>query len=105
MLRDSNGAGKGRDFPLESAAMPGEPAHYGLGKSGWVTAVLPLAAEPPLDVLEAWISESHHVIALKSLQPGSSPGRFTNCAGRRSEGEREIIAGLGPTPLHVATVC
>src|SRR3954453_23616571 len=35
-----------------------EPTHYGLGRSGWVTAKLAPQSKPPLDILRAWIDES-----------------------------------------------
>ncbi|MGE5180971.1 MAG: MmcQ/YjbR family DNA-binding protein [Acidobacteriota bacterium] len=44
-----------------------EPAPYGLGKSGWVSAEFPDGKLPPLDVLEAWIDESYRAQAPKKL--------------------------------------
>lgn len=42
-----------------------EPAGYGLGKSGWVTAHL--KDEKSLDLIKAWIEESYRAIAPKKL--------------------------------------
>src|SRR5262245_29441963 len=44
-----------------------EPTHYGLGKSGWVTAQFPVGAEPSLEMLKAWVDESYRTIAPKKL--------------------------------------
>lgn len=44
-----------------------EPTHYGLGKSGWVTAKLPAGRKPPLDLFRAWIDESYRAQAPKKL--------------------------------------
>jgi predicted DNA-binding protein (MmcQ/YjbR family) len=44
-----------------------EPTHYGLGKSGWVSARLAFGATPQLDTLKAWIAESYRAIAPKRL--------------------------------------
>jgi predicted DNA-binding protein (MmcQ/YjbR family) len=44
-----------------------EPTHYGLGRSGWVTAKLGPRAAVPLDVLRSWIDESYRAIAPKKL--------------------------------------
>jgi predicted DNA-binding protein (MmcQ/YjbR family) len=39
------------------------PTRYGLGKSGWVTALFAAGEAPPLDMLRAWIEESYCAIA------------------------------------------
>jgi predicted DNA-binding protein (MmcQ/YjbR family) len=44
-----------------------EPTHYGLGKSGWVTATFGPKDRPPLDVLRSWIDESYRAVAPKKL--------------------------------------
>lgn len=44
-----------------------EPAGYGLGKSGWVTARFTENDRPPEDLLRAWIDESYRAIAPKRL--------------------------------------
>ena len=44
-----------------------QPTGYGLGKSGWVTASFAPKEKPPLDVLEAWITESYRAVAPKKL--------------------------------------
>lgn len=54
-----------REFALEYPFT--EPTHYGLGKSGWVTAQLRPREAVPLDVLQAWIAESYRAIKPKKL--------------------------------------
>lgn len=44
-----------------------EPTGYGLGKSGWVTAKFEGDAQPPIDLLTAWIDESFRAVAPKKL--------------------------------------
>lgn len=44
-----------------------KPTHYGLGKSGWVTASFRKGEHPPFDVLRSWIEESYRAIAPKRL--------------------------------------
>jgi predicted DNA-binding protein (MmcQ/YjbR family) len=39
------------------------PTRYGLGKSGWVTALFAENEKPPIDMLRAWIEESYRAIA------------------------------------------
>ncbi|HEY6908111.1 MAG TPA: MmcQ/YjbR family DNA-binding protein [Myxococcales bacterium] len=42
-----------------------EPTAYGLGKSGWVSARFERNQDVPLDLLKAWIDESHAAVAPK----------------------------------------
>jgi predicted DNA-binding protein (MmcQ/YjbR family) len=44
-----------------------EPTHYGLGKSGWVTATFSPTDKVPMDLLEQWIDESFRAVAPKTL--------------------------------------
>jgi predicted DNA-binding protein (MmcQ/YjbR family) len=44
-----------------------EPTHYGLGKSGWVTARVSAASALPMAEVKAWLRESFLAIAPKSL--------------------------------------
>ena len=44
-----------------------EPTHYGLGKSGWVTASFSRDATVPVELLCGWIDESYRAIAPKAL--------------------------------------
>lgn len=43
------------------------PTPYGLGKSGWVTAVFKDSEKPPVQLLEQWIDESYRAQAPKKL--------------------------------------
>lgn len=54
-----------REFALEYSFT--KPTGYNLGKSGWVTATFGAKDDVPLDVLEAWITESYRAIAPKKL--------------------------------------
>jgi predicted DNA-binding protein (MmcQ/YjbR family) len=65
-----------------------EPTHYGLGRSGWVTATFGPNAKPPLEVLRSWIDESYRAVAPKRLAAtvageAAAPPR---AAGRRRRG-------------------
>src|SRR5512133_1286785 len=53
-----------------------EPTHYGLGRSGWVTATFAARDAPPLDTLRSWIDESYRAVAPKRLvaQLGAAGG-------------------------------
>ena len=44
-----------------------EPTHYGLGKSGWVTAHLTDTEGMTLDLVASWLRESYLAIAPKKL--------------------------------------
>ena len=43
------------------------PTRYGLGKSGWVTALFAKNEKPPVPMLRAWIEESYRAIAPAKL--------------------------------------
>jgi predicted DNA-binding protein (MmcQ/YjbR family) len=43
------------------------PTGYGLGKAGWVSAAFESPADPPVDMLRAWIDESYQAIAPAKL--------------------------------------
>ena len=49
------------------------PTHYGLGKSGWVTARFEGNDEIPTALLEEWIDESFRAIAPKKIVAGLQP--------------------------------
>lgn len=44
-----------------------EPTHYGLGKSGWVTASFGPHLTPPIELMRPWIEESYRAIAPRKL--------------------------------------
>ena len=44
-----------------------EPTHYGLGKSGWVTASFGPHLSPPMELVKRWVEESYRAIAPKKL--------------------------------------
>lgn len=58
-----------------------EPTHYGLGKSGWVTAHFEQGMPLPMDLLFDWIDESYRAIAPRSIVKSLvSPGRVNASA-------------------------
>lgn len=50
-----------------------EPTHYGLGKSGWVTARVAAARELPFALVKEWLRESFEAIAPKKLSATLAP--------------------------------
>jgi predicted DNA-binding protein (MmcQ/YjbR family) len=44
-----------------------EPTGYGLGKHGWVTAVVDAGRDAPAATFEAWLEESYAAVAPKKL--------------------------------------
>ena len=67
------------------------PTEYGLGRSGWVTARFPRAAQVPVEVLAMWIDESYRTIAPKRLVAqldGASTPHAARPARRRSTRSR-----------------
>lgn len=56
-----------------------EPTHYGLGKSGWVTAAFSPTDPVPMDLLTQWIDESFRAVApktlVKQMDAGQTPTR------------------------------
>lgn len=44
-----------------------EPTHYGLGKSGWVTARFSTGRSVPLSLVKEWLDESYAAMAPKKL--------------------------------------
>lgn len=44
-----------------------EPTHYGLGKSGWVTASFKAGDKVPMPLLREWLDESYRANAPKTL--------------------------------------
>jgi predicted DNA-binding protein (MmcQ/YjbR family) len=54
-----------------------EPTHYGLGKSGWVSAQFKSGQHVPLDMIGEWLHESYAAIAPKKLSATLSAGPGT----------------------------
>jgi predicted DNA-binding protein (MmcQ/YjbR family) len=50
-----------------------EPAPYGLGKSGWVSARVPAGEPLPLAMFKAWIDESYRAQAPQKLVAALAP--------------------------------
>ena len=52
----------------EALKMKGtKPTPYGLGKSGWVSAIFAKGKKAPLDLLKEWVDESYRAVAPKNL--------------------------------------
>ena len=49
-----------------------EPTHYGLGKSGWVTARFARGRDVPLPLVSEWLTESYEAIAPKGRAKAKS---------------------------------
>ena len=75
-------------LPVSNAAaltLPfAEPTHYGLGKSGWVTATFAPKETPPLDVLREWVDESYRAVAPKKLVASLSDRKSPPAKGTKS---------------------
>jgi len=71
MRCDEDGLSIGMKLPQSNAEALDysfcEPTHYGLGKSGWVTATFSPTDKVPMDLLEPWIDESFRAVAPKTL--------------------------------------
>ena len=63
-----------------------EPTHYGLGRSGWVTATFGPKDRPPLDVLRSWIDESYRAVAPKKLVAALAGGDGAKGGPARARG-------------------
>jgi predicted DNA-binding protein (MmcQ/YjbR family) len=66
-----------------------EPTHYGLGRSGWVTATFAPRARVPVDMLRSWIGESYRAVASKKLVSALD----TPSAGARGAASRSPAGG------------
>jgi predicted DNA-binding protein (MmcQ/YjbR family) len=74
-----------------------EPASYGLGKSGWVTAQFARGVVPPVEMLKAWIDESYRAQAPKKLVAAlgaeRDPAPASNAAKKAKPKARKSAAG------------
>lgn len=57
-----------------------EPTHYGLGRSGWVTATFGPRDAVPLDAIRSWIDESYRAVAPKRLVATLPPAEVAGVA-------------------------
>jgi hypothetical protein len=62
-----------------------EPASYGLGKSGWVTAEFARGVTPPVELFKAWIDESYRAQAPKKLVAALGAERDPAPAGKAAK--------------------
>jgi predicted DNA-binding protein (MmcQ/YjbR family) len=65
-----------------------QPAAYGLGKSGWVSADFSDGKLPPIDMLKAWIDESYRAQASKKLIKELDGGADARPATRTTKRKR-----------------
>ena len=79
MRSDDTGLSLSTKLPESGEAartMPfAEPTHYGLGRSGWITASFGPSDRPPVDLLRGWIDESYRAIAPKKLASSLAPAK------------------------------
>jgi predicted DNA-binding protein (MmcQ/YjbR family) len=73
-----------------------EPTHYGLGRSGWITAAFGARKKAPVDALRSWIDESYRAVAPKRLVAGLDPGAGPAKAAARPVPERRRTARARP---------
>lgn len=62
-----------------------EPTHYGLGKSGWVTATFSPTDKVPMNLLAQWIDESFRAVAPKTLVKTMDGGKTPSKAKARTK--------------------
>jgi predicted DNA-binding protein (MmcQ/YjbR family) len=71
MSADANGFGMSCKLTVSLAAARklkfASPTHYGLGKSGWMSAHFGVDEKPPLKLMKQWIDESFHNVAPKTV--------------------------------------
>jgi len=53
-----------------------EPTHYGLGKSGWVSATFKSAKDIPMPLVKEWLDESFRAIAPKKIATQAAPQKM-----------------------------
>jgi predicted DNA-binding protein (MmcQ/YjbR family) len=66
-----------------------EPTHYGLGKSGWVTATFHPTDKVPMDLLKRWIDESFRAVAPKTLVKQMDGGMTSTKAKTESKARKK----------------
>jgi len=66
-----------------------EPTHYGLGKSGWVTARFARARDVPLPLVSEWLKESYEAIAPAKRGKGS-PARASAPAKAKTKAKTKV---------------
>jgi predicted DNA-binding protein (MmcQ/YjbR family) len=85
-----------------------EPTHYGLGRSGWVTATFGPRDTVPLDVLQSWIDESYRAIAPKTLVArlvGGTPRARAHLSGAdpKDHARKVVRRGARASPRRAGT--
>lgn len=75
-----------------------EPTHYGLGRSGWVTATFGPKAKAPLEVLRSWVDESYRAVAPKRVvaQLGLTATTARPAAARTAPPTRRAAGSRSP---------
>ncbi|HET7825708.1 MAG TPA: MmcQ/YjbR family DNA-binding protein [Anaeromyxobacter sp.] len=75
-----------------------EPTHYGLGRSGWVTATFAPRAAVPLDVLRSWIDESYRAVAPKRLVRGLAARAGARLASSATRAAKRLFGRVAARP-------
>ncbi len=88
------------------------PTRYGLGKSGWVSAQIEEAGDPPVSVLADWIEESYRTIAPRRLVAqldgeAPAPAKKKATSGARKKAKKKVAsksrAAARPSAEHAGT--
>jgi predicted DNA-binding protein (MmcQ/YjbR family) len=75
------------------------PTGYGLGKSGWVTAVFSPGDDVPIGLLGEWMAESFRAIAPKKLSGGGEVAKAPAPAKKKAgSAKKKSSAKKAPSP-------
>ncbi|HET9933557.1 MAG TPA: MmcQ/YjbR family DNA-binding protein [Polyangiaceae bacterium] len=69
-----------------------EPTHYGLGKSGWVTARFAPGEDIPLPKVLEWVDESFRAIAPKKVVNALAPSLAQPSGGAKKSSPKKVAA-------------
>ena len=72
-----------------------EPAGYGLGKSGWVSAKLDARSQASFEMLRDWVRESYCAIAPKALADQAAVQRSGGKVAKKAQGAASTQTPVG----------
>jgi predicted DNA-binding protein (MmcQ/YjbR family) len=64
------------------------PTGYGLGKSGWVSALFGARDTPPLELLRQWLAESYRAVAPKKLAARLDAGKEAPAPAKKAAAKK-----------------
>jgi predicted DNA-binding protein (MmcQ/YjbR family) len=64
------------------------PTGYGLGKSGWVSALFGARDTPPLELLRQWLAESYRAVAPKKLAAQLDAGKEAPAPAKKATAKK-----------------